>query len=201
MKKNVKSRAMSFALTCAMVVTMLLAFATLGPLQSFAAYDKPEEPHEACATAAVTIDWGQHKEELAEIKYSLRVSEEMLPEVETLVLTYLVSDGIVPSSTLSEHAAFENTAVLERFIAENVNVDVVYGAFCCDNMQRRWIGVCDKYTEKDGKCVRHCLHEAYRCDNCKAVWDFRHTITAPNGCGKSIDACIVQQHGYGTCKE
>lgn len=196
MKKIAKSRAISFALMCVMVLSMLLAFAVLEPVQSFAAWDESDEHHEACASDAVTIDWSQYKEELAETKYNLRVSEKMLPEVETLVLTYLVEDGIVPSSALSEHATFENTDVLERFIVENVKVDSVYGQICCPSgtMRREWVGICLKYRLANGICVRHCAHYVYMCRNCFTIWDKRHDTSA--GCGNTKKNCSIYLQGY-----
>jgi hypothetical protein len=185
------------------ILTLLLAFAMMSSLSAFAAEKASDEhSHEGCVVETFAIDWSEYAEELSEVKYKLRVYEKLEPEIEMIILTHLVADGVIPGDILSAHSlAFEYESIFSQFIDENVEVEYLpYGVVCCDptTMRKTWVPIWGGTMHANGMCTRHCQHDAYICQGCQAIWDSRHVITDPYGCGKTAANC-TSQHMYGWC--
>lgn len=182
------------------VLALLLVFVMASSLSTFAAADASDEhSQERCVAEPFSIDWIEYEEELSEAKYKLRVNEKLEPEIETIILSHLVADGVISADILFANSlSFENENIFSQFIDENVDVIYFGGQFCCapDTMSLYWTPIWGGAMHANGMCTRHCRHDSNICRGCGAIWGGRHVLTAPNGCGKTAVNCNQQTYGW-----
>ena len=101
-------------------------FKELAPLEKDIPQDKLGKTTEG--KAEIERDWQVFEQRLSQVSYNLKVHQSLEPEIKEIVYRLLVIDDVIPIDSempYDDEVTWLNTDIFDRFVAENVNVEII----------------------------------------------------------------------------
>lgn len=149
---------------------------------------------------AIERDWQVYEHRLSEVNYNLKVHYSLESEIDRIIQRLLGIDGVIPADSemfFDENVRWLNTEIFDRFVSENVNIEIVGEDSEADHSDltsglswQVYSGGCvpqlTGYTADDTVCAQHFFNIWLidYSDEYITVWDMKY-VDEP-GCGELL---------------